>query len=70
MSADAARQRTLLMDLARVFWDYIDVPEVSTLAAATRQLRPRTPVTTTALGLAGAAATVRPARAYGSPRRP
>ena len=29
--------------LARVFWDYIDDPEVSTLAAATRQLGPRTP---------------------------
>jgi len=29
--------------LARVFRDYIDDPEVSTLAAATRQLGPRTP---------------------------
>jgi len=56
--------------LARVFWDYIDDPDVSALATAARQLRPRTPVTTTALGLAGAAATVRPARAYGSPPRP
>jgi hypothetical protein len=56
--------------LAQVFWDYIDAQEVSPLAAAVRQLRPRIPVTTTALGLAGAAATVRPTRAYGSPRHP
>jgi len=51
--------------LATVFWDYIDAPEVSPLAAAVRTLRPRTPVTTTTLGLGGAAALVKPARAYG-----
>lgn len=56
--------------LAIVFWDYIDSPEVSPLAAAVRKLRPRTPVTTTSLGLTGAAALVRPARAYGGARRP
>lgn len=51
--------------LAVVFWDYIDAPEVSPLAAAVRTLRPRTPVTTASLGLAGAVALVKPARAYG-----
>lgn len=50
--------------LAEVFWDYIEAPEVSPLAAAVRTLRPRTPVTTSSLGLAGAAV-VKPARAYG-----
>jgi hypothetical protein len=56
--------------LAAVFWDYIEDPRVSSLAGAVHNLRPRTPVTTTALGLAGAAALVRPARAYGGARRP
>ena len=57
--------------LATVFWDYIEAPEISPLAAAVRNLRPRTPVTTTSLGLAGAAAPVRPARgAYGGTGRP
>ncbi len=56
--------------LARVFWDYIEDQAVSPLAAAVRQLRPRTPITTSALGLTGAAALVRPARAYGGARRP
>ena len=51
--------------LAVVFWDYIDAPEVSSLAAAVGPLRQRGPVTTTALGLTGAAALVKPARAYG-----
>lgn len=51
--------------LAVVFWDYIDAPEVSVLATAVGPLRQRGPVTTTALGLAGAAALVKPARAYG-----
>jgi hypothetical protein len=51
--------------LATVFWDYVEAPEVSPLAAAVRALRPRTPVTTTSLGLSGAAALVKPARAYG-----
>jgi hypothetical protein len=51
--------------LAIVFWDYIDAPEVSPLAAAVRSLRSRTPVTTSSLGLAGAAL-VKPARAYGN----
>ena len=55
--------------LATVFWDYIEAPEVSPLAAAVRTLRPRTPVTTASLGLAGAAALVKPARAYGDARR-
>jgi len=56
--------------LATVFWDYIEAPEISPLAAAVRNLRPRTPVTTTSLGLAGTAALVRPARAYGGTGRP
>jgi hypothetical protein len=51
--------------LATVFWDYIEAPEVSPLAAAVRALRTRTPVATTSLGLSGAAALVKPARAYG-----
>jgi hypothetical protein len=53
-----------------VFWDYVEAPEVSPLAAAVRSLRPRTPVTTTSLGLSGAAALVKPARAYGDATRP
>lgn len=56
--------------LATVFWDYIEAPEISPLAAAVRNLRPRTPVTTTSLGLAGAASLVRPTRAYGGTGRP
>ncbi len=56
--------------LAIVFWDYSESPEVSPLASAVRTLRPRTSVTTTSLGLAGAAALVRPARAYGGAIRP
>jgi hypothetical protein len=55
--------------LALVFWDYVDAPEISPLAAAVRTLRPRTPVTTTSLGLSGAAALVKPARAYGDAAR-
>jgi hypothetical protein len=51
--------------LATVFWDYIEAPEISPLAAAVRTLRPRTPVTTSSLGLIGAAALVKPTRAYG-----
>ena len=50
--------------LAVVFWDYIEAPEISPLAAAVRTLRPRTPVATSSLGLADAAL-VKPARAYG-----
>lgn len=52
-------------NLAVVFWDYIDAPEVSALATAVGPLRQRGPVATTALGLTGAAALVKPARAYG-----
>jgi hypothetical protein len=55
--------------LATVFWDYIDDAEVTPLATAIGALRPRTPVVTTSLGLAGAAALVKPARAYGSGQR-
>ena len=40
--------------LAKVFWDYVEDPGVSPLATAVHQLRPRTPVTTSALGLVGA----------------
>ena len=52
--------------LATVFWEYIEDAEVTPLVKAISTLRPRTPVTTTSLGLAGAAALVKPARAYGS----
>lgn len=51
--------------LAVVFWDYIDSPEVRSLATAVGPLRQRGPVTTAALGLGGATALVKPARAYG-----
>jgi len=56
--------------LAIVFWDYIETPEISPLASAIRTLRPSAPVTTTSLGLAGATALVKPARAYGDHNRP
>jgi len=52
-------------NLAIVFWDYIEAPEITPLASAARMLRPRTPVSTTSLGLAGAATLVKPTRAYG-----
>lgn len=64
--SDIAAVRT---SLATVFWDYIEDAEVTPLATALRALRPHTPVTTTSLGLAGAAALVKPARAYGAGRR-
>ena len=57
-------------NLATVFWDYVEAPEISPLASAIRSLRPGIAVTTTSLGLAGAAAAVKPARAYGDANRP
>jgi hypothetical protein len=54
----------------QVFWDYIDAPGGSQLAQAIAALRPRTPVTTTSLGLAGPPAIVVPTRAYGGSTRP
>lgn len=56
--------------LSRVFWKYIDDPNRGGLAGAADLLRQRRPVSTTALGLGGAAALVVPTRAYGgrSPR--
>jgi hypothetical protein len=63
---DLAAVRT---NLATVFWEYIEDAEVTPLATAISTLRPRTPVTTTSLGLTGAAVPVKPARAYGSGRQ-
>lgn len=51
--------------LSRVFWKYIDDPNRGGLAGAADLLRQRRPVSTTALGLGGAAALVVPTRAYG-----
>jgi hypothetical protein len=56
--------------LHRVFWDYVDKPAGGQLASAIAALRPRTPVTSTALGLAGPPALVVPTRAYGDPGQP
>jgi hypothetical protein len=47
---------TVRASLATVFWEYIEDAEVAALATAISTLRPRTAVTTTSLGLAGAAA--------------
>jgi hypothetical protein len=60
----------VMASFAAVYWDYVNDPTVSPLAGAVRALRPRTPVTTTSLGLAGAAALVKPTRAYGGTSRP
>ncbi|MET7423619.1 hypothetical protein [Dactylosporangium sp. NPDC005555] len=51
--------------LHQMFWKYIDDPAGGGLAGAVGLLRPRTPVSTTALGLGGAASLIVPTRAYG-----
>jgi hypothetical protein len=51
--------------LHQVFWDYVDAPGGSQLAQAIAALRPRTPITTASLGLAGPPALLVPTRAYG-----
>jgi hypothetical protein len=51
--------------LHKVFWKYIDDPAGGGLAGFADLLRQRRPVSTTALGLGGAAALVVPTRAYG-----
>ena len=51
--------------LHNVFWNYIDDPDSGALAGAIGLLQQRRPVTTTALGLGGAAALIVPTRAYG-----
>lgn len=56
-------------DLAVVFWDYIEAAEISPLASAVRTLRSQGSVTTASLGLAGAPALVKAARAYGTVNR-
>ncbi|GAA3346628.1 hypothetical protein GCM10020358_58350 [Amorphoplanes nipponensis] len=51
--------------LHRVFWKYVDDPHDNRLAQAAAVLRPRQPVSTTALGITGPAAMVATTRAYG-----
>jgi hypothetical protein len=56
--------------LHQVFWDYVDAPGDGRLAQAVAALRPRTPVATTSLGLAGPPALVVPTRAFGGSTPP
>jgi hypothetical protein len=56
--------------LHQVLWDYVDAPGGSQLAQAVAALRPRTPVATTSLGLAGPPAIVVPTRAFGGSTPP
>ena len=59
---DAARAA-----LARAYFNYLDDAATSGLARKVAALRRNVPVTTASLGLAGAAALVRPTRSYGAP---
>jgi hypothetical protein len=56
--------------LHKMFWTYIEDPKGGAPATTADRLRRRQPITTTALGLGGAAALVVPTRTHGgrSPR--
>ncbi|MEU0107593.1 hypothetical protein ABZ313_19800 [Streptomyces sp. NPDC006251] len=58
-------REAVLSALSRVFYRYVDAPASDSLAGKISALRRPSPVTTVALGLGGAAAAVRPTRAYG-----
>jgi hypothetical protein len=65
-----ADQMAVQAALHKMFWTYVGDPAGPALASTADLLRQRRPVSTTALGLGGAAALVVPTRAYGgrSPR--
>jgi hypothetical protein len=52
--------------LSKVFYNYVEDPTASGLARRIAALRTVSPVTTVSLGIAGPAAVVRPARAFGA----
>ncbi|KUN54941.1 hypothetical protein AQJ46_49805 [Streptomyces canus] len=58
-------REAVLSALSRVFYRYVDAPASGSLAGKISALRRPSPVTTVALGLGGAAAAVRPTRAFG-----
>ncbi|MFF3565737.1 hypothetical protein ACFYXS_37490 [Streptomyces sp. NPDC002574] len=58
--------KAVLAALSSVYYRYIDAPGSGGLAATVAAMRRSSPVTTAALGLGGAAAMVRPTRAYGA----
>ncbi|MFE0147752.1 hypothetical protein ACFWY5_11435 [Nonomuraea sp. NPDC059007] len=54
--------------LHKVFRNYVEAPASDQLAAVVAEMRPRTPITTVALGLSAPAVVIPPTRAYGGRR--